>query len=176
MNEKTTNIIRLLTFTTTYMAEEDRIAIDAKAHSDGTVRLLLTRRLLKRLLPLLYQKLLENYSSSQKELADEAAPDQNSQANSSNKTASEPVQLIEDSLILLATKASYKLTDKHIMVQFGNQETTFEIAFTPENLNSWFQIIQRHCVTAEWPIEEFISVGNSNQAMPVTSSVGKNLH
>lgn len=170
--------VRLTTFTTSYVAEEDRIAVDAMTSESETIRVWLTRRLLKRLLPTLYEKVLMNLSpSTSAQVA--AAPKKKKKPNASAKDKQEkaaPIVFSAGSPVVLATGASYQSSEKMIRVQFNEEAKSYEIFFTPENLCSWFSIIQRLCRIAEWPLEEFITAENSSQKFAEMNTISSVFH
>lgn len=169
--------VRLTTFTTSYVAEEDRIAVDAMTSESETIRVWLTRRLLKRLLPTLYEKVLMNLSPSTS--AQVAAAPKKKKPNAYAKDKQEkaaPIVFSAGSPVVLATGASYQSSEKMIRVQFKEEAKSYEIFFTPENLRSWFSIIQRLCRIAEWPLEEFITAENASQGIAEMNTISSVFH
>lgn len=154
------NHTRLHNFTTRYVPREDRIIMNAISEDKKPYRLILTRRLLTRLLPKTYAVMLEKLSPAT-ESTSTTAQNQGTQQSSPAKQSNKPVEQSSSETVILVDSASYRALEKGLILIFSDSEygdSKFEIVFSYANYESWLSILQRLCKMADWPLEDFFEV------------------
>ena len=147
---------RLINFTTRYVAREDRIIVSAIGADEQQYELILTRRLLSRLLPKTYSLLLKHQTDSEdKQTSTSLSVAAQSQAA---RKQTKPVEASKEETSVLVDNASFRALEKGLILTFSDTEEEhqkYEIVFSYSNYESWLSIIQRLCSTAEWPLNDF---------------------
>ncbi len=159
--------VRLNQFQTTFAPREDRLVIKSNDSGANPVQLMLTRRLLRKLLPQTYAALEQNIKKTQKPTEQTASPHSETSSKPIKKgNSAQKAELPEapdrtDTPAITATidRASFKAVDAGViltLIDSEMDETQFQIAMTYSTFESWLAIFQRICDVAEWPIKEFM--------------------
>ena len=147
---------RLINFTTRYVPREDRIIVSAISADEQQYNLILTRRLLSRLLPKTYSLVLKHQTYSE-EKQTSSSPSVAAQSQADRKET-KPVATSHEDKSVLVDNASFRALQNGLILIFSNIEEghqKYEIVFSYSNFESWLSIIQRLCLTAEWPLNDF---------------------
>ena len=120
-------------------------------------RLILTRRLLTRLLPRTYAVMLEKLLP-ETGTPSTTAQNQETRQSSPAKQSNKPVEQTSSERIILVDSASYRVLERGLILIFSDSEygdSKFEIVFSYANFESWLSILQSLCKMADWPLEDF---------------------
>jgi len=140
--------------TTEFIPAEDRVRLSGES-DDGPVVIWLTRRLLGLLLPVLLQRLDEQFASMMPEHRD-TLQEFAQQAARDSLEPSAPVVVGEEGAVMLAISADISRAEYGVVLTFRDEaEGAFSLPLASEALRQWLQILYRADQQAGWQLPQW---------------------